>query len=156
MDSDWASDPDTRKSVSGWCIYLGVNLIACKSKGQNCTSMSSTEAEYIAILELCMDLLYIQNVLAFLHEKIRQPILVYVDNTGAAYIAENYTGKRTKHISTRYHFVRDYVQDGMIKIRFITSAENTADIFTKNTAQETFLIHCGGLLSEIKLLDRSG
>ena len=70
VDSDWAGDPDTRKSVSGWCIFLGVNLIGWKSKGQKCTSMSSTEAEYIAISELCMDLLYIQNVLAFLQEKL--------------------------------------------------------------------------------------
>merc|ERR1711981_940340 len=100
-----------------------------------------------------MDLLFIQNVLVFLGEKFRLPIVVYVDNTGAAYIAENYTGKRTKHIGTRYHFVRDYVQNGLIKIRFITSEENTADIFTKNTAQDTFLRHSTGFLSEVRKLE---
>ena len=127
-----------------------------KSKQQKCVSLSSTEAEYVAISELCMDLLFLQNILCFLREKINLPIQVYVDNTGAAYIAENYTGKRTKHIGTRYHFVREYVQECTIKFRFVSSEENIADIFTKNTAQETFLRHSNGFLTETKRIEISG
>ena len=51
-DSDWAGDTKTRKSVSGWCVFLSENLVAWKSRGQKCTALSSTEAEYVTLSEL--------------------------------------------------------------------------------------------------------
>ena len=71
--------------------------------------------------------------------KIEYPIIVHVDNTGAIFLANNETlGQRTKHIHTRYHFTREYVQDGVLKIVYILSKNNNADIFTKNTDKKTF------------------
>jgi hypothetical protein len=68
---------------------------------------------------------------------------VNVDNVGAVYLSKNATtGNRTKHIDTRYHFVREYVEDGIVKVVFVRSEDNDADIFTKNLNGETFEKHC--------------
>ena len=148
-DSDWAGDKATRKSVSGWCIFLRNNLIAWKSRGQKCTALSSTEAEYVALSELCVEVLHVRSLLVFLGQDLKFPIQIQVDNVGAIFLATNYTGKRTRHIDARYHFLRDYVEDGTIKIEFITSEENVSDIFTKNLPKETFEKHSNVLLQNI-------
>jgi hypothetical protein len=67
------------------------------------------------------------------------PIEVNVDNVGAIYLSKNAsTSNRTKHIDTRYHFFREYVEVGILKIKFVRSENNHADIFTKNTSVEIF------------------
>ena len=138
-DSDFAGDTDTRKSVSGFVIYLCGAAISWRSKGQKSVSLSSTEAEYIAILEVAMEILYIAGILKFLGVKIKYPIEVNVDNIGAVYLAKNATtGNRTKHIDTRYHFVREYIEDGIVKVIFVRSENNDVDIFTKNVNTATF------------------
>ena len=142
-DSDFAGDTETRKSVSGYIIYLNGAAIAWRSKGQKSVSLSSTEAEYMAISEVAMEILYIVGILKFLDVKISFPIEVNVDNIGAVYLSKNATtGNRTKHIDTRYHFVREYIEDGIVKVIFVRSEENDADIFTKNLNGEAFEKHC--------------
>ena len=116
-DSDFAGDTDTRKSVNGFVIYLCGAIISWRSKGQKSVSLSSTEAEYMAISEVAMEVLYIVGILKFLGVKIQFPIEVNVDNIGAVYLSKNATtGNRTKHIDTRYHFVREYIEDGIVKV----------------------------------------
>ena len=142
-DSDFADDSDTRRSVSGFVIYLCGAAISWRSKGQKSVTLSSTEAEYMAVSELATEILYVAGILKFLGIPIEYPIIVNVDNIGAVYLAKNATtGNRTKHIDTRYHFVREYVEDGIIKVRFVRSEENHADIFTKNLNIEKFEKHC--------------
>ena len=95
--------------------------------------LSSTEAKYVAVSEVCTEILFIKQVLEFLGVKIAYPIVVNVDNIGAIYLAKNETmGQRTKHIDVRHHFVREYIEDGIVKIVFIRSEDNMADPFTKN------------------------
>lgn len=141
-DSDFAGDSDTRKSVSGFVIYLCGAAIAWRSKGQKSVTLSSTEAEYVAISEVAMEILYIAGILRFLNVPLQYPITVNVDNIGAIYLTKNATtGSRTKHVDTRYHFVRDYVEDGIVKVEFVRSEQNTADIFTKNLNHELYMRH---------------
>jgi len=142
-DSDFAGDTETRKSVSGFVIYLCGVAISWRSKGQKSVSLSSTEAEYMAISEVAMEILYIVGILKFLSVPLKYPIEVQVDNIGAVYLSKNATtGNRTKHIDTRYHFVREYIEDGIVKVIFVRSEDNDADIFTKNLNTETFNKHC--------------
>jgi hypothetical protein len=142
-DSDFAGDTDTRRSVSGFVIYLCGAAISWRSKGQKSVTLSSTEAEYMAVSELATEILYVAGILKFLGIPIEYPIIVNVDNIGAVYLAKNATtGNRTKHIDTRYHFVREYVEDGIIKVKFVRSEENHADLFTKNLNIEKFKKHC--------------
>ena len=163
-DSDFAGDTDTRKSVSGFVIYLCGAVIAWRSKGQRSVSLSSTEAEYMAISEVATEILYVAGILKFLGIPLEYPIIVNVDNIGAVYLAKNATpGNRTKHINTRYHFVREYVEDGILKVLFVRSEENDADLFTKNLNKEKFQKHCDsiGLKDEqsdsaLKMANRKG
>ena len=61
---------------------------------------------------------------------------------GAIYLANNYTtSQRTKHIDIRTHFVREFIEDGILKVIFVKSEDNDADIFTKNTSEELFHKH---------------
>ena len=97
----------------------------------------------MAISEVTMEILYIVGIMKFMNQKISYPIIVHVDNIGAVYLAKNATtGNRTKHIDTRYHFVREYIEDGIVKVIFVRSEANDADLFTKNLNGETFNKHC--------------
>ena len=145
-DSDFAGDTETRRSVSGFVIYLCGAVIAWRSKGQKSVSLSSTEAEYMAISEVATEILYVAGILKFLGIRLQYPIIVNVDNIGAVYLSKNATtGNRTKHIDTRYHFVREYIEDGILKVVFVRSENNHADIFTKNLSTESFTKHCDAL-----------
>ncbi len=109
-------------------------------------SLSSTEADHVAISEVAMKILYVAGMLKFLGVPLEYPITVNVDNIGAVYLSKNATtGSRTKHIDTRYHFVREYIEDGILKVIFVRSESNDADIFTKTLNTETFVRHCDAM-----------
>jgi len=136
-DSDYSGDRDTRHSVTGFIIYLQGTPISWKSKSQRSITLSSTEAEYVALSEVTAEIMFIKQILEFLEMKMELPIKVHVDNVGAIYLANNSTiGQRTKHIDVRYHYVREYIEDGIVTIIFVKSGDNDADIFTKNTPGE--------------------
>ena len=77
-------------------------------------------------------------MLNFLDQKVDLPVTVLVDNVGAIYIAENAVTKRTKHIDTRYHVIREYVSDGIVELKFVRSIDNVAYIFTKNVTEKIY------------------
>jgi len=141
-DSDYSGDRETRRSVTGFMIYLQGVPISWKSKSQRSVTLSSTEAEYVALSEVCAEIMFVKQILDFLGREVELPIQVHVDNVAAIYLANNATiGNRTKHIDVRYHYVREYVEDGIVKIVFVKSIDNDADIFTKNTGGEIHNIH---------------
>ena len=87
--------------------------------------------------------MFLKQIMEFLGIKVVLPIIVRVDNVGVIYLAQNaVSGPRMKHVDIRYHFVRDYIEDGVIKIIFVRSEENDSDIFTKNLGEEAFNKHC--------------
>ena len=138
-DSDFAGDKDTRISVSGFCVFVLGCLVSWKSRGQKNVTLSSTEAEYVAISELCAEILFIKMILEFLGIQINYPITVNCDNVGAIFLAHNKkTSRRTKHVDTRYHFVREHVENNVLKIIFVKSEENKADPYTKNVSEEIY------------------
>ena len=70
------------------------------------------------------------------------PIRVHVDNIGAIYLTKTATGSnRTKHVDTRYHFVREYIDNGTLKIIYVQSQNNDADVMTKNLPEKDFKRH---------------
>ena len=132
-DSDWAGDPENRISVTGFIIYLLGAPICWRSKGQKGVTLSSREAEYVAMSEAVKEIRFIFYLLKGMGVEVKLPIIVRCDNVGAIFMAENSSsGVRTRHVDTRYHFVREHVEDGFIKIVFVKSEENNADVFTKN------------------------
>jgi hypothetical protein len=107
-DSEFAGDRETRKRFYGYVTYYCGALISWKSKSGNSVTLSSTEAEYYASSEAAKELQFIQNLIISMAQKLELPITLHVDNTGAIYLANNYTtGPRTKHIDVRAHFVRE-------------------------------------------------
>ena len=111
-DSDWAGDVDDRRSITGWCIYVGGCLVGWGSRAQRSVTLSSTEAEYVAVSEVCTEILFVAQIMQFLGMEIIYPLIVNVDNIGAIFVTENSVGRRTRHIDARYHFVQEYIEAG--------------------------------------------
>ena len=96
-------------------------------------ALSSGEAEYVALSEAAKEVKFIYQVLRSMGVKVKLPIIVRVDNIGAIFMAENVAvSQRTKHVDVRYRFVQEFVMDGFLKIIFVRTGDNDADIFTKN------------------------
>ena len=148
-NSNWAGDSETRISVTGFIVYL-MNVPVCwRSKAQRGVTLSSSEAEYVAISEAVKEIKFIYYLLQGIGIEIELPIIVKTDNIGAMFMAQNASsGVRTRHVDTRYHYIRENVEDGIIKIEFVRSIDNDSDIFTKNVNQEIYEKHVKNFLED--------
>uniref|UniRef100_A0ACD5Z1H0 Uncharacterized protein n=1 Tax=Avena sativa TaxID=4498 RepID=A0ACD5Z1H0_AVESA len=112
-DADWAGYPDTRRSTTGFCVFLGENLISWSAKRQTTVSRSSAEAEYHVVAHVVAECCWIPQLLQELHQPVNRSTVVYCDNVSAVYLSANpVQHRRTKHIEVDIHFVRDKVQLG--------------------------------------------
>jgi transposase InsO family protein len=137
-DADYAGDRIERKSTSGNCQFLGDNLISWASKRQTTIAMSTAEAEYISAASCCTQLLWMKHQLED-YQIIANSIPIYCDNTAAICLSKNpILHSRAKHIEIKHHFIRDYVQKGILDIQFIDTENQWADIFTKPLTVERF------------------
>jgi hypothetical protein len=83
------------------------------------------------------------------HIKVNLPIIIKTDNIGAIFMTENSsTGVRTRHVDTRYPFIREFIEEGFIKVEFVRSVENDADIFTKNVSHDLYVKHTKNFLAD--------
>ncbi|XP_070019953.1 secreted RxLR effector protein 161-like [Nicotiana sylvestris] len=137
-DADYVNYLVDRKSTSGMAYFLGSCLISWGTRKQNSMTLSTAKAEYVAAASCCAQLLWIKQQLedfGVLTESV--PLLC--DNTSALNIAKNpVQHKRTKHIEVRHHFLRDNVEKGLIYMKFCSTEDQIADIFTKALSREQF------------------
>ena len=146
-DSDWAGDRDNRRSVSGSILFLNGVPICWRSKLQKTVSLSSAEAEFYACAEAVKEVPFIVQILLFLGITVELPVKVKVDNVGAIYMSQNnVSSSRTRHMDTRYRYVNELQDDGLIKLEFVRSAQNISDIATKNVTGEIRDAHVGKLV----------
>ncbi|KAL4569586.1 hypothetical protein LXL04_025227 [Taraxacum kok-saghyz] len=134
VDADWAKCLSTRRSVSGYCLFLGDSLISWRSKKLPTVSRSSTESEYraLAVVTNC-EVIWVLKLLKDMRIPCKPPVNVFVDNNSAIDLSLNPVfHERTKHIEVDVHFVRDKVMDGVIEVSKIDTMEQLADIFTKS------------------------
>ncbi|GJR47880.1 ribonuclease H-like domain-containing protein [Tanacetum coccineum] len=137
-DADHAGCVDTRKSTSGGIQFLGDKLVSWMSKKQDCTAMSSAEAEYMALSASCAQVMWMRTQLqdyGFNYNKIP----LYCDSQSAIAISCNpVQHSRTKHIHTRYHFIKEQVENGIIELYFVRTKYQLADMFTKALSEDRF------------------
>lgn len=109
-DADWAGCPDTRRSTSTYCVYLGGALVSWSSKRQAAVSRSSAEAEYRAVANVVTDCVWLRQLLRELGCTLLKATIVFCDNISVVYISTNPVHHpRTKHIELDIHFVREKV-----------------------------------------------
>jgi hypothetical protein len=115
-DSDWAGDPETQISVTGFIVYLQNAPVCWRYKAQKGVTLSSCEAEYVTISEAVKEIKFLYFLLKDIGIEMTLPIVVKTDNIGALFMSQNSsTGVRSRHVETRYHFIRENVDDGIVK-----------------------------------------
>ncbi|GJR25201.1 retrovirus-related pol polyprotein from transposon TNT 1-94 [Tanacetum coccineum] len=137
-DADHAGCQDTRRSTSGSAQFLGDKLVSWSSKKQTSTSISSTEAEYIAMFGCCAQILWMRSQLSdygFAYNRVP----LYCDNKSAiALCCNNVQHSRSKHIDIRHYFIQEQVDNGVVVLYFVRTKYQLADIFTKALPRERF------------------
>lgn len=137
-DASWAEDRETRKSNSDY-IFLLNGTVSWLCKRQDCVSLSSTEAEFIALSEACKESVWLQRLVRSLHWSGNETALIYEDNQSVLkIIVDEKLSSRTKHIDTKIHFVKDYVEKRNVNIQYCPTEEMLADLFTKGLAKAKF------------------
>jgi hypothetical protein len=132
-DADWAGNANDRKSTSGGCFYVGTNLVARMSQKQASISLSTAEAEYIAVGSCCNQLLRMKKLLGD-YGLTQDTMVINCDITSAINISKNPVQHfRTKHINIRHHFIRDLVESREVVLMFIPTENQLADILTNVT-----------------------
>nr|GEW06178.1 retrovirus-related Pol polyprotein from transposon TNT 1-94 [Tanacetum cinerariifolium] len=138
-DSDHAGCLDLRNRTSGAIQFLGGDkLVIWSLKKQDCTLMSSAEAEYVSLSACCAQVLWMRTQLTnygFYFDK----ILMYYDSKATIAISCNpVQHSRTKHIDVRYHFIKEKVEKGIVELFFVGTEYQLADLYTKALHVEMF------------------
>jgi hypothetical protein len=137
-DGSWGNDLSDSKSTSGVIIkYLG-NIICGISKKQDCVSLSSTEAETYAVSLACSEGLWVKHLCDELFN-LNKPLLLLCDCRPAIHLSSHDSvHRKAKHIRIRYHFIRDYIKKGDVKLTWVSSQDQHADLLTKCLSTKLF------------------
>ena len=118
---------------------MGSRLVSWFSKKHSSIALSTAEAEYVAATSCCTQLLWMMQTLQDFQITCTPPISILCDNTSAISISKNpVMHSKSKHILIKYHFLREQVLEQKVKLEYVPSKEQVADILTKPLPRETF------------------
>lgn len=137
-DADYAEDKTDRKPISGYAFKVYGSLVSWSTRKQSTVSKSSTEVDYVALSNAASEAVWIREILKDIGVKIISPTTIYEDNQSTIKIAEDDgEPKRLKHIDVKHHYIRELIALETIKLDYVTSKEQMADIFTKGLTANT-------------------
>jgi len=141
-DSDFAGDPDDRRSVTGYIMFLNGGPVVWSSKRQPIVSVSSSEAEFYAASLASLDVLFYRRLLADLGFEQTSPTVMWEDNAACIYMSQK-EGilNRAKHIDLRVHRIRELVRDRVVVLTKVATLDQVADAFTKSLNPQLFCKH---------------
>eukprot|EP00253_Pinus_taeda_P027989 PITA_27989 len=131
-DSDWVGSVDDRKITSSYVFHMGSGAISWASKKQSIVALSTAEAKYVAATSATCQAVWMRRMLRSLGQEQAKEIVIFCDNSSAIALSKNSVfHKRTKHIDTRFHYIRELVSNGEIVLEHCRTQEQVADILTK-------------------------
>ena len=138
-NSDWAGSIDDIKSTSGYAFLFGSSICSWLSKKQSVVAQSTVEAEYVSASKATSQAIWLRRIFEDIGEKQKKRTVLYCDNKSAIAIAKNpFSHERSKHISIKYHFIREVQEKREIQLHYCQTGEQLADIFTKALSRENF------------------
>eukprot|EP00253_Pinus_taeda_P023024 PITA_23024 len=138
-DSDWAGDPDDRKSTSSYVFTLGSGPITWACKKQAAISLSSAEAEYRGAVEASKEALWLRQILSEFGFEQQHPTTLWCDNQSAIQLCKDpVQHQRSKHIELHMHFIRKLIHDHVLEVQYCSTDDQGADIFTKALTEAKF------------------
>jgi hypothetical protein len=148
VDSDYARDLDRRRSLTGYVFTIGSCAVSWKAILQSVVALSTTVAECMAIAEACEELIWLKKLYVELCG-VDSCINLFSDSQSAIYLTKDQMfHARTKHIEIKYHYVRDEIEKGKLKVCKISTHNNPTDMLTKSVPVAKFEL-CSGLVGII-------
>lgn len=145
VDADWATCKRDRRSYTGYVFKLCGSAVSWESCKQRTVALSSAEAEYMALSDACKEALYLKNLFFELTND-NECIVLHNDNQSAQKLAVNpIVNKRTKHIDTRHHFIRELISNKLINIKYMPTNEMIADVLTKGLSAQKHYYFINGI-----------
>ena len=150
-DSDFGACLDTRRSVSGAALMLAKGAISWPSRVQEVTASGTSEAEYVALSEVVKEVLFLRQVQEFMEPSMRVgAVNVFEDNEGAIKLTTNkHASRRTKHINVKHHLVRDASDARKVRVAYVKSEDQHADLLTKPLDMQKFYKHAKFILNVV-------
>jgi hypothetical protein len=139
-DASFASDVDSKKSVSAYIAYVGGGPISWKSKLQSTVALSSCESEYIALCAAAQESVHLRYLFLELVPDVKgTPIVVFEDNTSTIEVSKNpVLHEKQKHVDIKYHYVKECIAEGRIQVRYLGTSLMLADLLTKAVQTNTW------------------
>eukprot|EP00253_Pinus_taeda_P001452 PITA_01452 len=138
-DSNWAGDPNDRKSTAGYVFTLGSGPITWASKKQSAISLSSTKAEYHGAVKASKEALWLRQILSKFGFQQQHPTTLWCDNQRAIQLCKDPVQHQcNKHIELHMHFIKKLIHDHVLEVQYCSTNDQVADIFTKALTEAKF------------------
>jgi len=149
VDSDWATDSIHRKSITGVVILFAGGAVGYRCRYQDVIAHSSTEAEFTAACDAGKMILFFRSLLDDLGVEQQHATILYEDNNGALMMANaQQPTRRTRHMDIKKFALLDWVEQDLIILKSIKTAENAADGMTKPLAKQLFYRHADTIMGK--------